>query len=146
MENGFSELERDAWGGFLNTYAYIYRIVEEDLQSHSQLTHIEFEILLRLSRAEKQQMRIQYLAAHSLLTRSGTSRAIARLEKAGFVVREEASEDRRGAYAVLTKEGAKRFQKSVQPHMIFVKEHFLDLFNEQELKQLAGFWKRLQER
>ena len=111
----FSQLEREAWGGFLSAYAFIYRIVEEDLQSHSQVTHVEFEILLRLSWAENQRMRIQDLAAQSLLTRSGVSRAISRLEEAGLVAREEASEDRRGSYAMLTKEGAKRFQNAIQP-------------------------------
>jgi DNA-binding MarR family transcriptional regulator len=119
----FSELEREAWDGFLGTYAFIYRVVEEDLQSHSHITHVEFEILLRLSFAENQKIRIQDLAAQSLLTRSGTSRAITRLEKAGLVTREEASEDRRGAYAVLTKEGAKRFQKAKQPHIEIGRAH-----------------------
>ena len=141
----FSQLEREAWGGFLSTYALIYRIVEEDLQSHSQITHVEFEILLRLSWAENQRMRIQDLAAQSLLTRSGVSRALSRLEEVGLVAREEASEDRRGSYAMLTKEGAKRFQNAIQPHVAFVKENFLNLFSEQELKQMAKFWKRLQE-
>ena len=141
----FSQLEREAWGGFLSAYAFIYRIVEEDLQSHSQITHVEFEILLRLSWAENQRMRIQDLAAQSLLTRSGVSRAISRLEEAGLVAREEATEDRRGAYTVLTKEGAKRFQNAMQPHVAFVKENFLNLFSEPELKQMAKFWKRLQE-
>ena len=141
----FSQLEREAWGGFLSAYALIYRIVEEDLQSHSQITHVEFEILLRLSWMENQRMRIQDLAAQSLLTRSGVSRAISRLEEVGLVAREEASEDRRGSYAMLTKEGAKRFQNAIQPHVAFVKENFLNLFSEQELKQMAKFWKRLQE-
>ena len=90
-------------------------------------------------------MRIQDLAAQSLLTRSGVSRAISRLEEVGLVAREEASEDRRGAYAKLTKEGAKRFQNAIQPHVAFVKENFLNLFSEQELKQMTKFWKRLQE-
>ena len=141
----FSQVEQEAWGGFLNAFAHINRIVEDDLQSHTQVTHVEFEILLRLSWAENQKMRIQDLAAQSLLTRSGTSRAIARLEKAGLVMREEASEDRRGSYTVLTREGMKRFQNAINPHVTFVKEHFLNLFSDAELKQMAKFWKRIEE-
>ena len=141
----FSQVEQEAWGGFLSAFAYINRIVEDDLQSHTQVTHVEFEILLRISWTENQKMRIQDLAAQSILTRSGTSRAISRLEKAGLVMREEASEDRRGSYATLTKEGAKRFQNAIAPHVSFVKNHFLDLYSEQELKQMAKFWKRLQD-
>jgi DNA-binding MarR family transcriptional regulator len=143
MENGFSELEQKAWGGFLGAYAHINRIVEEDLQEHSRITHVEFEVLLRLSWEENHRLRIQDLAAQSLLTRSGVSRVIERLEKAGLVTREEASEDRRGAYAVLTEAGIERFRTAAQAHITFVRKNFLGLFNEQELEQMASFWKRL---
>lgn len=146
MENGFSELEQNAWGGFLGAYSRINRIVEADLLEHSQLTHVEFEVLLRLSWEENRRLRIQDLAEQSLLTRSGVSRMVARLEKAGLVTREEASEDRRGAYAVLTEAGAERFQKAAQAHMAFVREKFLGLFNKEELNQMSAFWKRLEEK
>jgi hypothetical protein len=43
-------------------------------------------------------MRIQGIAAQSVLTRSGVSRVGERREHAGLVTRESASEDRRGAY------------------------------------------------
>lgn len=144
MGNGFTEIEQNAWGGFLGTYARMNRMIEEDLQSHSNITHVEFEILLRLSWSENKKMRIQDIAAQSVLTRSGVSRVVERLEKAGLVTREEASEDRRGAYAVLTEEGAIRFQTAIQKHVEFVRKNFLSLFGEEELNQMAGFWKRLE--
>lgn len=59
-------------------------------------------------------MRIQDLTAQSILTQSGMSRAVERLEKAGLVTRESASEDRRGAYAVLTMAGLERFNAAIQ--------------------------------
>ncbi|MBI5824805.1 MAG: MarR family transcriptional regulator [Chloroflexi bacterium] len=142
---GFSQLEQDAWGGFLGAYAKINRMIEEDLQAHSHITHVEFEILLRLSWEENHRLRIQDLAAQSILTRSGVSRVVERLEKAGLVKREGASEDRRGAYAVLTDEGAVRFQKASQAHIEFVRKNFLSLFNDEELNQMSGYWKRLEE-
>jgi DNA-binding MarR family transcriptional regulator len=145
MENGFSDLEREAWGGFLRAYARINRLVEEDLQSHSRLTHVEFEVLLRLNWEESHRLRIQDIAAQSILTRSGVSRMVERLEKAGLVTREEASEDRRGAYAVLTEAGAERFRKAAQAHMEFVRRNFLSLFNDEELKQMSVFGKRVEE-
>ena len=145
MGDGFSEIEQNAWGGFLGTHARMNRMIEEDLQSHSQITHVEFEVLLRLSWNENHRVRIQDLAAESVITRSGVSRVVERLEKAGLVTREEASEDRRGAYAVLTEEGLARFQQAIKAHVAFVRENFLSHYNEQELEQMAGFWKRLQE-
>jgi len=142
---GFSKIEQDAWGGFLGTYARINHMIEEDLQSHSHITHVEFEVLLRLSWEKSHRLRIQDLAAQSILTRSGVSRMVERLEKAGLVKREEASEDRRGAYAVLTEQGAERFQSASQAHITFVRENFLGLFNDEELTQMSAFWKRVEE-
>ncbi len=120
------------------------RMIEEDLQSHSRITHVEFEILLRLSWNETHRMRIQDLAAQSILTRSGVSRVVERLEKAGLVIREEASEDRRGAYAVMTDAGMERFRTALQAHVVFVRQNFLSLFNDEELNQMSGYWKRLE--
>ena len=145
MGDGFTEIEQNAWGGFLGVYARMNRMIEEDLQSHSHITHVEFEILLRLSWNENHRVRIQDLAAESILTRSGVSRVVERLEKAGLVIREEAPEDRRGAYAVLTKEGGTRFQVAIKKHVDFVKKNFLSYYTKDELKQMGEFWSRLQD-
>ncbi|MBK8618222.1 MAG: MarR family transcriptional regulator [Anaerolineales bacterium] len=144
MGDGFSDIEQAAWGGFLGAYGRMNRMIEEDLQSHSHITHVEFEILLRLSWNENHRVRIQDLAAESVITRSGVSRVVERLEKAGLVTREEAPEDRRGAYAVLTKEGAARFEKAIKAHVAFVRENFLSKFSDKELNQMSAFWKRLE--
>lgn len=141
----FSTLERASWGEFLNTYAMIYRIIEDDLQEHARLTHVEFEVLLRLSKQDNQRLRIQDIAAQSILTRSGISRVVERLEKAGLVIREEADEDKRGAYAVLTEAGLERFRTAIRFHLDCVRRNFLGLFNEEELIQMAGFWRRIKE-
>jgi DNA-binding MarR family transcriptional regulator len=146
MEEGFSKIEQEAWGGFLSAYARIYRLVEADLLEHSRITHVEFEVLLRLSWEEGHRLRIQDLAARSILTRSGVSRVVERLEKAGLVRREGAVEDRRGAWAVLTEAGVERFRTAAQAHIDFVRRNFLDLFNDEELKQMAAFWMRLEGR
>jgi len=145
MDDHFSKLEQGAWGGFLNAYAHINRLVEEDLQEHSRLTHVEFEVLLRLSWEADHRLRIQDLAAQSILTRSGVSRVVERLEKAGLVTREEAPEDRRGAYAVLTAAGLERFARAAEVHIAFVRAHFLAHFTDEELAQMADFWRRLEE-
>lgn len=88
-------------------------------------------------------MRIQAIAEQSVLTHSGTSRLIDRLEGAGLVEREEAEEDKRGFYVVLTAAGREHFKQAAQQHTAYVRELFLRHFTEDELKQLASFWARL---
>lgn len=145
MDDDFTPLEQGAWGGLLGMYGRLVRLIEADLQEHSRLSHVEFEVLLRLSWAEDHRLRIQDLAAQSVLTRSGVSRMVERLERAGLVTREEATEDRRGAYAVLTEAGAERFRSALRAHIAFVRHNFLELFSEAELAQMAQFWQRVEQ-
>jgi len=145
MDDDFTLLEQAAWGGLLGIHGRMMRVIEADLEAHSRITHAEFEVLLRLSWAEQQRLRIQDLAARSLLTRSGISRVVERLERVGLVTREEASEDRRGAYAVLTEAGLLRLRTALRAHVAFVRSSFLGLFSEAELEQMAAFWQRVEQ-
>ena len=143
MKEPFTPLEQDSWGGLLWAYSRMMGFIETDLQSNFQISHPEFEVLLRLGWAESHRARIQDLASDSVLTRSGVSRLVDRLEKAGYVTKEVAPEDRRGAYAVLTPRGLEHFQQALQAHVEIVKSCFLQRFSDQELAQMAEFWKRI---
>lgn len=145
MENDkFTPLEQEAWGGLLGMHGRMMRLIDADLQTHSRISHVEFEVLLRLSWETDHRLRIQDLAARSVLTRSGISRLVERLEQAGLVAREKATEDRRGAYAVLTEAGKTHFEAALRQHVAFVRQHFLALFSEAELEQMAVFWQRVE--
>jgi DNA-binding MarR family transcriptional regulator len=97
-------------------------------------------VLLRLSWAEDHRLRLQDLEARAIMSRSGISRIVERLEKAGLVTREAAAEDRRGAYAVLTRKGRTEFGRALHAHVALVRRSFLCLYSERELKQMAAFW------
>lgn len=145
MPDHFTPLEQAAWGGFLLVHGRLMRGIDADLQARFRITHAEFEVLLRLSWAEGRRLRIQDLAAQSLLTRSGISRVVDRLVQAGWVARKGAVEDRRGAYAVLTSEGRARFPEILGEHVTLVRRQFLAHFSADELEQLAWFWQRIVE-
>lgn len=146
MSDTFTPLEQAAWGGLRGMHGRLLRQIDADLQEHARVTHAEFEVLLRLSWAEGGRLRIQELAAQSLLTRSGISRVVERLERVGLVERTGAEEDRRGAYAVLTNAGLERFHQARARHVAFVRDQFLSHFSEAELEQMAGFWRRVNQR
>lgn len=145
MDELFTPLERAAWGGFLETYARMNQLIEADLQTHAQISHVEFEVLLRLSWAEGGQMRLHDLTAQSILSQSGMSRVVERLERAGLVRREGAREDRRGAYAILTQAGAERFRRAAQHHIAFVRATFLQHCTEAELQCMTNCWQRIRD-
>ncbi|MEI8094186.1 MAG: MarR family transcriptional regulator [Spirochaetales bacterium] len=143
MNEPFTPLEQDSWGGLLWAHSRMMGFIESDLQEKFQISHPEFEVLLRLGWAQDHRARIQDLAADSVLTRSGVSRLVDRLEKAGYVTKEVAPEDRRGAYAVLSLQGQEHFERALKAHVKIVNSYFLQHFSELELTQMAEFWKRI---
>jgi DNA-binding MarR family transcriptional regulator len=91
-------------------------------------------------------MRISDLATASLLTSSGMSRLVDRLQRAGLVARERAPEDARGANATLTPAGQERLSAAAVSDNTVVREAFLSLYTQSELQQMGRFWARFLER
>src|SRR5262245_13867432 len=120
MPGRFTAVERDAWTGLLRTHSIMVRRMEEMFRARHQLAYGEFEVLLRLARAPNGRMRISDLAAASLLTSSGMSRLVDRLQRAGLVIREPAPEDARGANATLTPAGHERLSAAAVSDNTFV--------------------------
>jgi DNA-binding MarR family transcriptional regulator len=143
MKDPLTPQERATWVGFVELQGRLFGLIETDLNDNSGLTHTEYEVILRLAAAPDKRLRIQYLASVSLLSRSGTSRAVDRLAKAGLVRRETAQEDGRGAYAVLTEAGEARFRAAEAHHLALVKAQFLDRLTVTEQEQLRLIWKKL---
>jgi len=112
------------------------------LQAHRSLVH-EYEVLLLLSEAPGQRMRMSDVAASVLLSQSGLTRLVDRLARAGSVERTRCLEDRRGLHAELTEAGRARLGQARPTHLHGVRTRFLDHFTPAELETLGGFWERV---
>lgn len=143
MTRPFTRRERSAWGGFLSAYSLLYRSVEVNLKANASISHVEYEVLLRLELAPDRRMLIQGLTDAAILSQSGMSRVIDRLERAGLVAKEQAVEDRRNAHVRLTAAGRDRFEEALAAHVPHVRSIFLSRFSGEELDQLAEFWSRI---
>jgi DNA-binding MarR family transcriptional regulator len=98
------------WRDLLDRYARVSLAVEKELQEEHGLGLSEFEVLEQLAGRDMDQHRMQELAESVFLSQSALSRLIGRLETDGLVTRAICSEDRRGIYACLTKEGRRRYE------------------------------------
>jgi DNA-binding MarR family transcriptional regulator len=83
------------------------------------------------------------LADSVLLSRSGMTRLVDRLEKDGLLVRDPCTDDGRGCYAVLTDKGSELLATARPTHLDGVRERFLRHFSEDEMRLLAGMWERV---
>jgi len=141
----FTGPEAAAWGGFISLSSKLSKRLEENLRRSAGLSHAEYEVLLRLVRSDDGRLRMQALAADSVLSHSGTSRLVDRLEGAGFVERADAEEDKRGAYVVLTGTGREHFMTAAADHTALVHKLFLDHFTKEELSTMASLWTRIED-
>jgi DNA-binding MarR family transcriptional regulator len=95
-----------AWRAFLNAHALATKRISRDLADAGLPDLSWYDVLWTLHRADGRRLRIRELADAVVLSSTGMTRFVDRLEAAGLVRREAVPGDRRGAYAVITKEGS----------------------------------------
>ena len=94
-----------AWRAFLNAHALATKRINRDLAEAGLPDLTWYDVLWTLHRADNRRLRIRELADAVVLSSTGMTRFVDRLEGEGLVRREAVPGDRRGAYAVITKEG-----------------------------------------
>jgi DNA-binding MarR family transcriptional regulator len=139
----FSELELDAWRGFLRTYTTLVRDLDDELTERHGLPVSSYDVLVQLDEAPDGMLRMSHLADAVLLSRSGLSRLVTRLESQGLIERADCKNDARGSFAVITEEGRARLNEARATHRAGVRERFLDRLGERDQRQLAKVWSRL---
>jgi DNA-binding MarR family transcriptional regulator len=138
-----SDREIAAWRGFLRVHAALIRELDRELEAAHGMPLTHYEVLVYLWHAPDERLRMSDLAQSVLLSQSGITRLVDRLEKAGLVAREQCPSDRRVLWAGLTDTGRARLLEARPTHLADVRARFLDHFDESELEQLAAFWERL---
>jgi DNA-binding MarR family transcriptional regulator len=94
-----------AWRAFLSAHALATKRISRDLAEAGLPDLTWYDVLWALQSAPGHRLRIRELANTVVLSSTGMTRFVDRLEAAGLVRREAVPGDRRGAYAVITKDG-----------------------------------------
>jgi DNA-binding MarR family transcriptional regulator len=114
-----------AWVAFLRAHAGITRRLEAELRAERDLGLAEYDALVQLALADDRRLHMSDLAERVLLSRSGVSRLVDRLEASGLVVRAACREDARVSWATLTDAGLARVREASPSHFRGVEAHFL---------------------
>jgi DNA-binding MarR family transcriptional regulator len=138
--------ELRAWRGMLRAHAALAKALDAQLEAAHGLQLSSYEVLMYLADAEDQRMRMCDLASTILLSRSGLTRLVDRLQREGLLERVACSDDARGAFAKLTPLGRERLAAARVTHLDGVRAMFIDLFTPEELELLGGSWDRVLER
>jgi DNA-binding MarR family transcriptional regulator len=135
--------ELGAWRGLLRVHSGMTKALDAELVREHGLSLSSYEVLLFLADAPDGRLRMSELAEGVLLSRSGLTRLVDRMERDGLLRRERCEDDARGYHAIITDEGRELFQRARGTHLDGVRELFLSRLSAAELRTLAGLWERI---
>jgi DNA-binding MarR family transcriptional regulator len=132
-----------AWRAFLTAHARAVAAIERDLAADDFIPLTWYDVLVPLSEAPGGRLRLHELADRVVLSRSGLTRLVDRLERAGLLRREPCLTDRRGAYAVLTEEGKATLRQTWPTYARGIEQHFARHLSAAEADLIASALERV---
>jgi len=132
-----SDEETQAWHAFLAAGALVDRLLDQQLKESAGISHLQYEILVRLSAKCDHEMRMTELADALLNSKSGLTYQVSQLEKAGLVRRRSCTSDVRAVYAVLTDAGKALLERAAPGHVALVRELLIDVLTPTQLEAIA---------
>jgi DNA-binding MarR family transcriptional regulator len=127
-----TEEEQRAWRAYLVGTTLLMDRLDRDLREQHGMSFAEYEILVRLSEAPRQRMRMAVLASAVSHSRSRVTHTITRMEKDGLVVRDPCLQDGRGVEAVLTPAGRAALAAAAPTHVQGVRGGLVDLASRED--------------
>ena len=127
----------------LRAHSELVRELDAELAREHDMPLSSYEVLLFLNDSAEGRMRMSELADSVLLSRSGLTRLVDRLERQGLLRRERCESDARGFFAEITPEGRRAFAVARRTHLDGVRRLFLSRFSRDELQTLGAMWQKL---
>ena len=131
------DVEMAAWRSFLAAHRRVIDELSAELREVEDLPLPWYDVLVQLSEAPERSLRMLELADAVMLSKSGLSRLVDRMEEAGLVRRESCPGDARGVMAALTDAGWQRLEEAAPTHVRGVRRCFVDLLAPDETAVLA---------
>jgi DNA-binding MarR family transcriptional regulator len=120
-----SEAELETWRAFLRAHSTMLRRISRDLEDAELPPLTWYDVLATLRDAPDRRLRQVEIAEQVLLSNSGLSRLVDRIEAKGLVQRVQCPEDRRSLYVALTDEGQEMLDKMWPAYAKGIADDFL---------------------
>ncbi len=132
-----------AWRSFLTAHAALINQIERELLEAGVVPLSWYDVLFALYDAPDQRLRMNELASAIVLSRSGLTRLVDRLEAEGLLARERSASDRRGAFAVLTEKGVEAMREAWPIYARGIEEHFARFLSDEEVRLVTEIFRRM---
>ena len=134
-----SASEMRAWRNFIESVSTLIAAMEADLAPFGLATG-DYEVLVRLSEAEDQRLRMCDLANALKLSPSGLTRRLDGLVTGGLVERVASPADRRVMFAALTPAGHAKLVETAPHHVVSVRKRFFKGLNREEVRAVGDIF------
>ena len=138
MESPWLDDEQQrVWRTYFQVAMLLEDTLDQQLQQTAGLPHLYYAVLVALSEAPGQRMRMTDLAETLKVTRSRITYVVTKLDKDGWVRREQSDTDKRAQFTVLTKAGMLAFQRAIPGHVATVQAMVFDRLSRDQVRQFG---------
>jgi DNA-binding MarR family transcriptional regulator len=145
VERQLSKEGLEAWKGLLFAHASLVEQIDKVMAQQNLLPLDWYDAILALEDAPNQRLKMSELAEQVLLSKSGLTRLVDRMEAKGYIKRESCTADRRCAYAVLTAAGLKAREASWPTYRAAIQEYFAAKLSSEEARIIGEALQRVSE-
>ncbi|MEV4656186.1 MarR family transcriptional regulator [Micromonospora sp. NPDC049301] len=143
MTENLDSARAAAWRAYIEASQRLYTQLEEDLRADSDLSFADYHVLVLLSEAPGQRLRMGELAGRLVFSPSRLTYQITSMQRRGLVSKEACPQDRRGSEAVLTAAGLLALSEAAPHHLASVRTHLMDDLDDAEVACLTRVFDRL---
>jgi DNA-binding MarR family transcriptional regulator len=138
MARWLDDDEMRAWRGLVAVHLDVLAALEAELLEQHGLHEGDYAVLVSLSEADGQSLRMCDLAKQLHLSASGLTRRLDGLVQRGYVERTPSPDDRRVTLALLTSRGVAKLEEAAPDHVDGVRRHLLDHLSRRQIRELAA--------
>jgi DNA-binding MarR family transcriptional regulator len=125
-----------SWRLYFESALALVDVLDEELERQAGIPLRWYDVLVHLEESP-QGIPMNELAERILLSKSGFTRVVDRMEEAGLVRRVRPEHDRRTILVVLTDKGAETMEDARRYHRHGIEEHFAGHLTDNEVKVLT---------
>lgn len=141
--NPLPETHLEAWRSYYPSFWRVFTAIEADLAAAGLPSLSWYDALYELYLAPDRHLRMSELARSALLSRSGLTRLVDKLEKEGLIRRKACPSDGRVQHAELTDKGVETLRKIWPVYRAGIAKYFATHLSEAEARQVSAIFGRV---
>jgi DNA-binding MarR family transcriptional regulator len=138
-----TDAEFRAWHGSLQFTNEAMRAIDDALTAAHGISIKEFDVLITLYNSPDARLRMTELSDSVVLSPSGMTHLVTRLERDGLVSRSADVNDRRSFFVTLTKKGHRRLEEARPTHNEVVRTRLTRRLTNSQLAELGALWDKV---